>query len=329
MIDFRTAETKIISLATLCNNTGQLDGVPANPRRIKEKELAKLKKSLAENPEFLESNPLKVIANPKKRGSYVIIGGNMRRLALKQLGYEKCPCLVLDEDTPKEKLKAYIALDNSSFGEWDFKELAVGDWDFTKVGDWGVELPDDFLQERGVERAKKKAWHKAEGYAEPLCDMREHFAVYKKINRIVCGCFRRSKEGVPFSDCKADDFVSVFVDAATGCISGLLSDLSGWCVVIPPPRRHTESNFATKVAAGVAGRLGITFSRNAIINKGNRDRFHPVFELCEPPKEKNIILYDDIITTGLTIRACLDLLKSYNVLVVCGIANTKPLNAKD
>lgn len=156
-INFKTVTTVILPLDRLQNNTGQIEGLPANPRRIDPAKFERLRKSLTDNPEFLESNPLKVIAHGEK---YVIIGGNMRRRALKDLGYKEVPCTILDPATPVEKLRAYIVLDNSNFGVWDIDALEA-DYTLDELTDWGVDLADTSDPETAAEQAEREKQERA------------------------------------------------------------------------------------------------------------------------------------------------------------------------
>ena len=47
-------QTQLIKLSLLKNNTGQVEGLPANPRILKDDKFIKLKKSLQDDPEMLE-----------------------------------------------------------------------------------------------------------------------------------------------------------------------------------------------------------------------------------------------------------------------------------
>jgi hypothetical protein len=67
-----------IKITNLHTNTGQIPGVPANPRFIKDEPYEKLKKSIQDDPEMLDLRELIVYPYPGKKGHYVIIGGNMR-----------------------------------------------------------------------------------------------------------------------------------------------------------------------------------------------------------------------------------------------------------
>lgn len=71
-----------LPIAKLVNNTGQVEGVPANPRTISKDEFAKLIKSIQEDPEYLEHEKPHVIKHGDK---YVVLNGNQRLKALREL----------------------------------------------------------------------------------------------------------------------------------------------------------------------------------------------------------------------------------------------------
>ncbi len=130
-------KTEIIKTSKLNNNTGQVDGLPKNPRFLKDDKFMKLKKSIDQDPEMLE---LREVLAYDNGGELVVIGGNMRLRACKELGIKEVPCKILPKETPIEKLKAYTIKDNSSFGDWDF-ELLANEWDAMDLDDWGVFVP--------------------------------------------------------------------------------------------------------------------------------------------------------------------------------------------
>lgn len=115
------ANKQNIPVALLQCNEGQVPGLPRNPRYIEEKRLEELKDSLTRHSEMLDLRPL--IVYPYK-DEYVVIGGNMRLLGAKELGFTELPCLVLKEDTPIDKLVAYILQDNHEYGKNDYDILA-------------------------------------------------------------------------------------------------------------------------------------------------------------------------------------------------------------
>lgn len=131
-----------IDITRLEYNDGQLEGISKNPRYLKESEHDKLKKSLTDSPEFLEYKPLMVYA--MDNGNYVTICGNMRLRVANELRldghseFDTIPCVILKADTSIEKIKEYAIKDNVQAGNWDWDELANGEWEIEDLDDWGV-----------------------------------------------------------------------------------------------------------------------------------------------------------------------------------------------
>lgn len=129
--------TKILPLSSIQKNTGQIDGLPANPRLIRDEKYSKLKNSITENPEMLSLRELLVY---QQEDSYVIIGGNMRFEAMRELGYTEAPCKVIPSNATIEQLRAYVLKDNSGYGEWDWDMLA-DQWDMDELDAAGIDIP--------------------------------------------------------------------------------------------------------------------------------------------------------------------------------------------
>jgi len=124
-----------IPISKLHPNIGQIEGLPKNPRLIADAKFALLKKSIQDDPEMLTLRELLVFPFEKE---YVIIGGNMRLLALTELGYEAADCKVIDPKTPVEKLRAYIIKDNLEYGMTDWNVIE-SDWDKNELDEWGLD----------------------------------------------------------------------------------------------------------------------------------------------------------------------------------------------
>ena len=131
-------EIKRIRLTDLEQNKGQVEGLPSNPRQWGKGELDDLVKSIRETPELLVARGL--IVWPYG-GKYIILGGNMRFSALREMNEVDAPCYVMPEDTPIEKLREIIIKDNGAFGSWDYDMLA-NEWDDLPLSDWGVPAWD-------------------------------------------------------------------------------------------------------------------------------------------------------------------------------------------
>lgn len=132
-----------LPISKLRNNTGQVDGVPANPRSIDKADYAKLLKSIQEDPEYLEHEMPHVI---KHDDVYVVLNGNQRLRALKELGYKEVPVTVYPEDTSPEVIKARIIKSNHGYGKDDM-EMLGNEWSDEPLADWGVDLPEDWLEQ--------------------------------------------------------------------------------------------------------------------------------------------------------------------------------------
>lgn len=118
-------------------NTGQIEGLPSNPRQWTQTDINRLAKSLEETPELFEARPLIVYPHADK---YVILGGNLRYEGAKKNGMKDVPAHILDAELDIDKLKEIVLKDNSSFGDWDMDALA-NEWDDLPLEDWGVEIP--------------------------------------------------------------------------------------------------------------------------------------------------------------------------------------------
>jgi len=110
---------------------------PKNPRIIKDDKFRKLVKSIQEFPDMLNKRPLIVFTDTD--GKYVVLGGNMRLKACKEIGLKEIPIILADEWTEEQKAE-FLIKDNVGFGEWDWDSLA-NEWDVEKLDDWGLDLP--------------------------------------------------------------------------------------------------------------------------------------------------------------------------------------------
>lgn len=135
---------KKIDISLIEKNDGQIDGLPKNPRFIKDDKFNQLVKSIENEPDLLEYRGLLVFPHNDK---YVVIGGNQRLEACKSAGLTTIPCEILPKDTSIEKLKSFTIKDNSSYGEWDYALIESGDWlDFLRTNDeLGFDLPADII----------------------------------------------------------------------------------------------------------------------------------------------------------------------------------------
>ena len=135
-------QAREVSISCITPNTGQVRGLPANPRTIKNAKYRLLLRSIEEMPGMMGLRELLVYPVTDASGGtkYVVIGGNMRYTALKELGYRTVPCKILPPDTPVEFMRSVMLRDNSNYGEWDIDALTA-DFDIAELTDAGIDLP--------------------------------------------------------------------------------------------------------------------------------------------------------------------------------------------
>lgn len=150
---------------------------------------------------------------------------------------------------------------------------------------------------------------------EPRCDMQHRLRMTRRSDVNFISVWQRTPLGRTLTELKADDtMVSAFAEAIAPTINdsvGRFLQAGDWCVCTTPKRRHTERNFATRVAMFIAELLGIRFYEDVALCK-NRHRMGAVFELNVLPKESNIIVYDDIVTSGQTLKGMKTLLEKHD-----------------
>ena len=123
-----------LKLSELTPNTGQIPGLPSNPRQWTKGDVDKIAKSLKETPELFEARPIIAVMY---QGQKVILGGNLRYEGARKNKDKEAPVILFPENTPVEKMKEIVIKDNGSFGAWDMDSLA-NEWDNGNLPGWGV-----------------------------------------------------------------------------------------------------------------------------------------------------------------------------------------------
>ena len=96
-----------------------------------------------------------------------------------------------------------------------------------------------------------------------------------------------------------------------------------WAIVTSPKRRHKVRNFASLISARLAELLGIPFYED-VAECHSKHRVGAVFTLgTQPPSERNIIVFDDFVTSGATMISMRELLMPLgkNLVFFTGINN--------
>lgn len=131
-------QTQLLPLKKIQTNSGQIPGLPKNPRTIRDSKYTQLKKSIIDFPYMLSLR--EVVVFPFK-GKYVCVGGNMRLIACRELDHEEIPAKVLPKDFPIERLREFAIKDNANFGQDDY-DLLAAEWTDFPLLEWGADIPD-------------------------------------------------------------------------------------------------------------------------------------------------------------------------------------------
>ena len=119
--------------------------------------------------------------------------------------------------------------------------------------------------------------------------------------------------------------VQFFADSIVPVIKEMLGynlPNGDWAVVTTPKRRHLTKNFATRISEVIAQQLGIPFYEDVAFCR-SKQRMNAVFTLNVLPKEANLIVFDDFVTTGQTLASMRRLLEEHgkNLVFFTGINN--------
>lgn len=110
---------------------------PSNPRIIKDHKFKQLMSSIREFPQMMTLRPIIIDEHN------IVLGGNMRLQAIKELGYVDIPAEWVKKvkGLSEERKKEFVIKDNANFGEWNWDELA-NEWDEKNLNDWGLDIPN-------------------------------------------------------------------------------------------------------------------------------------------------------------------------------------------
>ena len=184
-------------------------------------------------------------------------------------------------------------------------------------------------QSKDLFAEKKRAAWKDVQQAEARCDFapKKVRISYRNPQFGIISLWKKSLYGRTLTDIKSDpDMVEKFAEGMNTLIRQILghSLSSGdWCIVTSPKRRHKTRNFASLISARLGSLLGIPFYED-LAECHSKHRVGAVFTFGkEPPKESNIIVFDDFVTTGATMISMRELLMPLgkNLVFFTGINN--------
>ena len=194
-----------------------------------------------------------------------------------------------------------------------------------------VEAPDldtSFVSDKSKDlfAPKSRAAWKDVQQAEARCDFAPNKVriSYRNPAFGIISLWKKSVYGRTLTDIKADpDMVEKFAEGMNTLIRQILGNSladGDWAIVTSPKRRHKEHNFASLNSARLAELLGIPFYED-VAECHSKHRVGAVFTFGssfaerlrsknEPPiKERNIIVFDDFVTSGATMISMKNLLE--------------------
>lgn len=152
---------------------------------------------------------------------------------------------------------------------------------------------------------KRKAWHE-NNHVEPRCDFAPDRFRLNARGLFFLSLWKRSVYGQTLTEIKQDP---ANVDRFAEGVSPFIRDIvghqlhaGGWAIITPPARRHKDWNFAQACASEIARRLNIPFYHD-VAHAKNRQRVNVEYDLVNLPPEPNLIVFDDICTTGSTFQS--------------------------
>lgn len=182
----------------------------------------------------------------------------------------------------------------------------------------GASLSKDLFADH-----KRKAWDKS---TEARCDFAWKPRLVPRAGVWFISLWQKSVKGRTLTDIKSDDAeIEHFAEIVSQMIVGFLGNNlahADWAIITTPKRRHKERNFASLICEAIHQRLQIPFIEDVAVCK-SKERINAVFELNNYPEASNLIVFDDFVTTGSTLKSMNQLLKplNKNLLFITGINN--------
>ena len=173
-----------------------------------------------------------------------------------------------------------------------------------------VAAPQSRAQQKDLFAVQqRKAWDKS---TEARCDFSYKLRLTRRSNVNFISIWQKSVYGRTLTDIKGDpDMVEFFAESICPVIKEMLGyhlKEGNWCICSSPKRRHKVKNFATLISERLGQMLEIPFYEDVAFCH-TKQRVNAVFELNVLPKEPNVIVFDDFVTTGQTLAAMRRLLE--------------------
>lgn len=238
-----------------------------------------------------------------------VVHGQGRCLAAKEIRYdEEIPCVIVDDwDEEDAREFGYIANKIGTKSKYNPETITKAMADHQMLKHYGYQTPK---KKTDTEKNKFKAF-------DGIVTKRAH---HKSGDFFYISFLKTTKKVDLGTIKKQAAFYDYIIEKMVEHISMTIKAKEGYCIIYAPKRRTLKGNIAELVAMKVGEKTNIKVYEDAIVCH-NRDRIHPDFELTKEIPEENIILIDDIFTTGSTVQRCVELLENKNIQVLIGLCN--------
>ena len=176
-----------------------------------------------------------------------------------------------------------------------------------------LSAPQSHTQQKDLFAVQqRKSWDKS---TEARCDFSYRLRITRRSDVHFISIWQKTVYGRTLTEIKGDpamvEFCAKSIVPVIRETIGAHLDKGGWCICTSPKRRHKARNFASLISERIAECLAIPFYEDVALCH-TRQRVNAVFELNVLPKEPNIIVFDDFVTTGQTLAAMKRLLTRYD-----------------
>ncbi len=176
------------------------------------------------------------------------------------------------------------------------------------------------------EEKKRAAWKQVQT-AEARCDFSPNrMRITNRGGVFFISLWKKSIYGRTLTDIKGDEeMIPLFADNIAKLIQSVMGPFlssEDYAIVTTPKRRHKVRNFASMICEQLAAHLGLPFYEDCAFAP-SKHRVGTVFSANNIPPHKNIIVFDDFVTTGQTLVSMLNLLLEHrkNCIFFAGINN--------
>ena len=137
----------------------------------------------------------------------IVVGGNMRLLAMKELGFREVTAIDVTDWTQGQR-DEFMIKDNLNFGDWDYDMLA-NEWEGTDLAEWGMDLWETEVEEmKGLTDEDDIP----EPFEEPITKLGDVWILGE--HRVMCGDSTKTEDVEKLMNGKKADMV--FTDPPYG-----------------------------------------------------------------------------------------------------------------